>query len=75
MNKEGLYEYGILSDGSYFGEISVLFDQPNEYSYFYNPNADKPIQMLTVEADLFTQICKKHPLSMETLVKRARKRQ
>lgn len=74
MNKEGLYEYGILPDGSYFGEISVLFDQPNEYSYFYNPNADKPIQMLTVEADLFIQICKKHPLSMETLIKRAKKR-
>lgn len=75
MNKEGLYEYGILPDGSYFGDISILFDQPNEYAYYYNPNADKPIQMLTVSSELFIQICKKHPLSMETLVNRAKKRQ
>ena len=53
MNKEGLYEYGILPDGSYFGDISILFDEPNEYSYFYNPSAEIPIQMLSVDSELF----------------------
>lgn len=26
MNKEGMYEYGILEEGSYFGDISILLD-------------------------------------------------
>ena len=37
MDKNGLYEYGIIHEGSYFGEISLLLDEPNEYSYCYNP--------------------------------------
>lgn len=37
MDKNGLYEYGNLKAGSYFGDISILLDQPEEFSYFYNP--------------------------------------
>ena len=35
MNKEGLYEYGILQDGSYFGDISLLLNEENDYSFQY----------------------------------------
>jgi hypothetical protein len=29
MNKENFYQYGVLSTGSYFGDISVLLNEPN----------------------------------------------
>jgi CRP-like cAMP-binding protein len=74
MNKEGLYEYGILQDGSYFGDISLLLNEENDYSYYYNPNADKAIKMLTVPAETFLKICDMFPLSKEILVNRAQKR-
>ena len=28
-----MIEYGVLNEGSYFGDISVLLDEPNQYSY------------------------------------------
>jgi signal-transduction protein with cAMP-binding, CBS, and nucleotidyltransferase domain len=37
MSKDGMYQYGILNEGSYFGDISTLLNQPNYFSYFYNP--------------------------------------
>lgn len=74
MNKDGLYEYAILSEGSYFGDISLLLDQPEEFSYFYNPYHEKPILMLTVNAEKFTQICDSYPLSREVLSQRAREK-
>jgi hypothetical protein len=37
MNKAGLFNYGILGQGSYFGDISLFLDEPNQFSYFYNP--------------------------------------
>jgi len=36
MNKECAYEYAILTKGSYFGDISILLNQPNIYTYAYN---------------------------------------
>ena len=74
MNKDGLYEYAILSEGSYFGDISLLRDQPEEFSYFYNPYHEQPILMLTVNAEKFTQICDSYPLSREVLSQRAREK-
>ena len=53
MDKSGLYEYGVLSDGSYFGDISLLLDKNEEFSYFFNPYLKKPIIMLTLTADIF----------------------
>jgi len=70
MDKEGIYEYGILSDGSYFGDISLLLDQDEEFSYFYNPQTPKPITMLTIKADKFIEICNKYPLSKDVMLKR-----
>jgi CRP-like cAMP-binding protein len=71
MNCNGLYEYGILSDGSYFGDISLLLDQNEEFSYFYNPKTKKPITMLTIEDDKFLEICGKYPISKEALMKKS----
>jgi signal-transduction protein with cAMP-binding, CBS, and nucleotidyltransferase domain len=71
MNKEGLYEYGTLSDGSYFGDISLLLDQKEEFSYFYNPHHHKPITMITIRAEKFLEICNKYPLSKDVMMKRS----
>lgn len=71
MDKSGLYEYGVLSDGSYFGDISLLLDKHEEFSYFFNPYLKKPIIMLTLTADKFQEICDKHPLSKDVLIKRS----
>ena len=51
MNREGMYEYGIIHEGSYFGEISILLNDENEFSYHYNPFYKKPVQMLSIDAD------------------------
>ena len=37
MEAIGLYNYGILKKGSYFGDISILLNKPNEFSYLYDP--------------------------------------
>ena len=57
MNKSGMFDYGILEDGSYFGDISTLLDEPNEYSYLGNPFAQKPLQLLTINTNDFLNIC------------------
>ena len=36
MNKNGMFEYGLIQNGGYFGDISVLLNQNNECSYFKN---------------------------------------
>jgi len=41
MDKLGLYEYGILKSGSYFGDISCMLHKPNTFSYFFNPHGEK----------------------------------
>lgn len=68
MDKNGLYEYGIIHEGSYFGDISLLLDEPNEYSYCYNPFQDRPIQFLELDASVFKQICRAFPCSYEVML-------
>jgi hypothetical protein len=51
MNREGMYEYGIIHEGSYFGDISLLLNEENEFSYHYNPFYKKPVQMLSLDAE------------------------
>ena len=61
MDPSGMIEYGKLSEGSYFGDISILNDEPNEYSYYFDPftnnnNNDKnnkPLEMLEIEGCVF----------------------
>jgi hypothetical protein len=43
MDRRGLFDYGVLGEGSYFGDISALLDEPNEYSYCCNPFGEKPL--------------------------------
>ena len=48
-----MIEYGQLSEGSYFGDISILNDEPNEYSYYFDPFTNKPLEMLEIEGCVF----------------------
>jgi CRP-like cAMP-binding protein len=74
MNKQGLYEYGTLGAGSYFGDISVLQDKPNTFSYFYNPQGDSHVILLSVKREAFREIIDTHPLAKDILTRNAEKR-
>ena len=74
MNKKGIFDYGVLDEGSYFGDISTLLDEPNEYSYFSNPFAEKPVQLLSIDSSEFLKICEKYQYSKEIMTTRAIKR-
>ena len=43
MNKQGVYDYSSLEEGSYFGDISLLLNEPNKFSYFWNEFLEKPL--------------------------------
>lgn len=43
MDQAGLYNYGIIQTGSYFGDVSILTQRPNKYSYMYDPHQQKPL--------------------------------
>jgi hypothetical protein len=64
-----MYDYGIIHEGGYFCDISILLNQPSEYS-FYNNN-DSDIALLTLDAKTFLQICNQHPYSRDLLKDRA----
>lgn len=51
MNKNGMYEYGIIHESGYFGDISILLNQPSEYSYYNNNDSD--IVMIALDAKSF----------------------
>jgi hypothetical protein len=51
MNKNGMYEYGLVQECGYFGDISILTGKPSEYAYFNNPNTDTAL--LALDAKLF----------------------
>ena len=74
MNKEGLYEYGTLSEGSYFGDISILTRQPNNYSYFFNSKGEKHLFLLSLDNLAFISICDNFKYSKEILLQRAIKK-
>ena len=64
-----MYEYGIIHDSGYFGDISILLNQPSDYAY-YNYN-DSDITMLTLDAKKFLEICNQHPFSRDILKENA----
>lgn len=74
MNKSGMFDYCVLDDGSYFGDISALLDEPNEYSYLCNPFAEKPVQLLSINSDDFLSICDKYRYSKKSMMNKALKR-
>jgi len=51
MNNNGMHEYGKINECGYFGDISILLNQPSEYSYYNNNDSD--IAMLTLDAKQF----------------------
>jgi len=53
MNNNGHYEYAILEEGSYFGEMSILEKKPSYYSYFYDNYSDKPLILLSIKSQDF----------------------
>lgn len=57
MDSTGMYGYGMIKSGSYFGDTSILLNQPNAYSYFYNPFSEKPLQLLKIKRKDFLIIC------------------
>lgn len=75
MDQAGMYDYGFLKSGCYFGDISILLGQPNKYAYFYNPHSEKPLQLLHIKRNDFLDICQKFPVEHEIWVKRALIRQ
>lgn len=68
MNHDGLLDYAVLGDGSYFGDISALFDEPNQYSYFVDQNQQTPNLFLKISVVKFLEICSKFPLSKEAFI-------
>jgi len=75
MNKNGVFEFGILQEGSIFGDISLLLNIPNSFSYFFNKNNSKPLLLLKIKQRDFVSLCKQHPYTEEKLRELAKKRQ
>ena len=74
MDTFGLYDYALVETGSYFGELSIILERPNEYSYFYDPYQTRPLQMLRITSEMFVKILNKYPLEREIWIERAKKR-
>ena len=62
-----MYEYGILSKGSYFGDISILLNHPNTYSYTFNDLQAIPLELLTISSEKFMEICNEFPFSRDVM--------
>jgi len=43
MSEDGQFDYGTLNEGSVFGDISILLDEANQHSYFFDPYQEKPV--------------------------------
>lgn len=75
MSKDGTFQYGTLLEGSYFGDISILLNEPNQFSYYYDPFTKKPVLMLSIDKVKFLEICDQHPIPHENLILKAKERQ
>ena len=74
MNKEGIIEYGILSEGSYFGDLSFFFNEPNEFAYYLNPFKDKPFEYLSIKTSKFNELLQSFTLAQNAFQNRAENR-
>lgn len=75
MSKDGLLHYGTLLEGSYFGDISILLNEPNQFSYYYDPFMARPVILLSIEKAVFKSICSYHTIPHEILRQKAEERQ
>ena len=69
MDKKGILEFGVLSEGSCFGDISIVTGEVNEFSYFYDNHSEVPLQLLSVDAEDFKNILLHFPLANQTFSK------
>jgi hypothetical protein len=69
-----MYEYAVLGKGSYFGDISILLNQPNLYSYAFNDFQPVSLQLLTISSAEFLQICDDYKFSKDVMTLKAQKR-
>jgi len=58
MDKNSIFEYSKLETGSYFGDISIFFNEPNEYNYCFDPYAEKSVYFLSINSNNFIRICR-----------------
>jgi hypothetical protein len=74
MDKHGIIKYGDLCDGACFGEISLLCNTPNEYSYFFNERDNKNLFLLEIDSLDFLELCDEYQMSKEIFKNRAYKK-
>lgn len=74
MDKDAHYEYGKIQEGSYFGDISILLNEPSEYAYAFNPYQEKPVYCLAIDSQIFLQICRQYPISYQVMLENAYRR-
>lgn len=70
MDPSGMIEYARLSEGSYFGDISILNDLPNYFSYYVDPFDNKPLELLEVDKQSFLKLLDWYPLAKHSFKKR-----
>ena len=83
MDPSGLYDYGTLETGGYFGDISCLSGKPNNFSYYYNTNQDSKINvseknslfLISMRSREFKEIIDKHPIAKEHFERMAKQRE
>ena len=75
MDKAGMYDYGIIGKGSYFGDISILLQQPNAFSYMFDNDEEADVLMLyRLPAAKLRSIFERFPLERQIWMERAKRR-
>lgn len=75
MDKEGMYDYGVIGKGGYFGDISILLEKPNAFSYMYDPDESRePLMLYKIDKVDILSIFSKYPLEKKIFMERAKKR-
>lgn len=59
--------YGKLEKGAIFGDISLMMQQPNKYSYVFSQNQDDNLFMVSVDSLRFVDMCAKDQLARSIL--------
>ena len=75
MDPSGMIEYGILYEGSYFGDISLLNDEPNYFSYFSDPYSIRPLELLEIDGKCFLELLDSYYLGKKEFMLRLKVRE
>jgi hypothetical protein len=74
MNNEGIIEYGILGEGSYFGDLSFFNNELNEFAYYLNQFKGKAFEYLAIDTGVFEQLLNTYTLAHSVFEQRAKNR-